>query len=234
MIYIYVLDASPLYDDAVYQRYYEEALSYRKEKANKLKQKEDKARCIACDYLLRYGFRDYVSRKSGKSKSMKSELPLIVTLENGKPVFKAEGKEENNLVPFFSLSHTRDMVVCAMGDCELGIDTETIGRIQMNVAAKYFDKEIAGRLLEYLDTKKEEDEKQAEILFAKEWTRLEAVSKMDGRGIFHYLKSARDEKGKREEFFAHQICTLNQQEYMISLAMERDCQVELIQVSMDI
>ena len=86
----------------------------------------------------------------------------IKRTENGKPY-----ADEN---VFFSLSHTEDLIVCAVSDCEIGIDAEKIRNIN-NL------QKIARKIL-----KTEEITNDAEFL--KLWTKHESRVKFFGETLF--------------------------------------------------
>ena len=97
------------------------------------------------------------------------DLPLdIYTLEGGKPALRHG--------PCFSLSHSGDLVFCAVSDAPVGADVE-----------KLPDKEPGCGLLERCLSEKErelclESENKKE-LFTLLWSLKESYAKMDGAGL---------------------------------------------------
>jgi len=93
--------------------------------------------------------------------------------DNGKPY--ADGI-------FFSLSHSEDMVVCAVGGSAIGCDIEKLTAPREKVAARYFN----AAELEYLNSFALEDRAKA---FFRIWTMKESYLKMTGEGLSAPLDS---------------------------------------------
>ena len=91
-----------------------------------------------------------------------SEL-IFSAHEGGKPYCVGTGCE-------FSLSHTSGMIVCAVSNEPVGIDTELLRRAPMRVARRFTDAER-----EYISGSDER--------FFRVWTRKEAFGKMKGDGL---------------------------------------------------
>lgn len=90
----------------------------------------------------------------------------------GKPFLK-------NYTDFhFSLSHTRNAIICAFSDMCIGVDVEKINDIFFDVVNICFDKEEI-RMLEGSDKK----------LFYQIWTRKEAYAKWNGLGLLQDIKA---------------------------------------------
>lgn len=98
------------------------------------------------------------------------KCPPILFTQKGKPYF------ENNPF-FFSISHSNNLVVCAISDYEIGIDVEMINS---------FNPKLINRICS-------PDEKQyisdSTENFYKVWTAKEAYSKLIGLGISMGLKN---------------------------------------------
>lgn len=96
-------------------------------------------------------------------------LPEIERGKYGKPYFADSGIH-------FNISHCSGLAVCAVGECENGIDCEEIGRVGMKAAKRIFSAE------EYAELESAAEEIRPEI-FARLWTFKEACGKTVGRGL---------------------------------------------------
>ncbi len=84
--------------------------------------------------------------------------------EDGKPIVKSpEGIH-------ISISHSKDLVVCAVSDMPVGIDTEKIRAYNPGVAEKVFLSK----------------QKMSDSLYTKEWTKVEAALKLKGTKNLSY------------------------------------------------
>jgi 4'-phosphopantetheinyl transferase len=86
----------------------------------------------------------------------------------------------------FNVSHSGDLVVCAVSSAPVGIDVEAFpapGRDFMKIAARCFD----GEELSYIKARPSDAERAS--AFAEIWTKKEAYIKRDGRGLVLPLKS---------------------------------------------
>ena len=87
--------------------------------------------------------------------------------ENGKPEIKGI---------HFNLSHSEDMVVCAVSEKAVGCDVEKVGEFRNGIAERYFtENEIA-----YLNLFDGEESKEE---FYRLWTMKESYLKMTGEGV---------------------------------------------------
>ena len=96
-------------------------------------------------------------------------LPEIQCGKYGKPYFVQSGI-------FFNISHCNGLAVCAIGECENGIDCEEIGRVGMKAARRIFTAEEYARLESAAEDIRPE-------MFARLWTFKEACGKTTGRGL---------------------------------------------------
>lgn len=99
------------------------------------------------------------------------ELPEIAEMPQGKPYFI-------NSPWYFSISHTKGHVFCALEKANIGIDAEEAGRkIRLDLAEKILSDS------EYRQYKDAEDKRAALLKF---WVLKEALAKLTGEGIkFH-------------------------------------------------
>ena len=133
------------------------------------------------EYILRYRFAADRKRSLGVWRLLEQVLAgrglsvEAVTLgEHGKP-------EHPEI--FFSLSHSADLVMCAVADVPVGCDIEKIVRAPDGVADRYF---TAGER-EYLSNAL--DFRERDRRFFQLWTMKESYLKMTGEGILAPLES---------------------------------------------
>lgn len=156
MVYIYAMDVTDLPDPKDFPGLLKDLPEGRKEKALKYRHEKDRRQSLGAGLLLKY-----VMELHGASQE---EIHLV---GNGKP----EGKGI-----CFNLSHSHNMVVCAVSAEEVGCDVEKIGAPPMKVVQRFFgENEI--RHLEMF----EKEEKVRE--FYRLWTMKESYMKMTGEGM---------------------------------------------------
>ena len=89
---------------------------------------------------------------------------IALGYKNGKPYIK------NHENIFVSISHSKDLVVCAVADVSVGVDVEKIRPYNSSVARKVLHK----------------TEPMSDSDFTKEWTVFEATFKLKGTGHFNF------------------------------------------------
>jgi len=162
---LYVADTAFLNDKTRFQAAYLTVDPTRQQKIDRLRKDSDKRLSLAVFLLLRealaangiYDFR-------------------LLYAENGKPYL--EGSPLH-----ISLSHSGEMVLCAVSEREVGCDIERIGTPRLAAAKRFFHP------LEYkalADCASEEEERR---LFYRLWTLKESVIKKTGRGLSQGLSS---------------------------------------------
>ena len=86
---------------------------------------------------------------------------------------------------FFSLSHSGNRAVCLLSDKPIGVDIENKNRPLLEKGREERLMRVVGRsfhVQEYIEYMSASEEKRRE-LFLKYWTRKEAVSKAEGKGL---------------------------------------------------
>lgn len=177
---LFLLDVSPLEDEALFLKCYGECTESRRRKTDRLKNQADRRLCVGCGVLLSEIFREYGIKK-----------PKLKISEYGKPYLDGERL-------FFNLSHSGKYAAAAVSDAEVGIDIEKCRRVNLKVADRYFT--AAER--EYIYSKAEEKERQDAFLSL--WTKKESFLKAVGKGLNIPLDSFDvlcDGDGMRELFF---------------------------------
>ena len=129
--------------------------AYVREHIEGIKNSEYKAASSAAYSLLFQMLSDYFN--------MTADNIVIRQNEHGKPIIV--GKNVH-----FNISHSKNSVVCALSDSEIGVDIEYIGEIRDSVLRKCF-------------TKKEVKRVQTNADFYKYWTLKESYLKAVGTGI---------------------------------------------------
>ena len=120
MIKVYLTDVSNLPDPIENPKILDGLTEERKEKAMRYKQLKDRKQCVGAGLLL---------------KNCLSDLNIDITKlhigKNGKPAIDGI---------YFNLSHSHDMVVCAISNKPVGCDIEKIGKSRFKVAEHFFTK----------------------------------------------------------------------------------------------
>lgn len=93
--------------------------------------------------------------------------------ENGKPYLETGGI-------FFSISHSDDLVLCSVGEREIGADVQSLQEYKPRVAKRFF----AVNEVSYIEKAENKDR-----AFIKLWTLKESILKKEGTGISGGLDS---------------------------------------------
>ena len=84
-----------------------------------------------------------------------------------------------------SLSHSKSVTALAVSDSAIGVDVEHLRKVNLSVINKFFPDSFREAYLAELKKvdPKGLNPKDADTIFTKYWTRLEAALKADGRGL---------------------------------------------------
>ncbi len=138
-------------------------------------------------------------------------------LENIKYDFYGKPYKDN---VFFSLSHSNDYVVLAVGDTNLGVD------IEKNRARN-------PKLQDYVLSDEEKKEIKEDIDFYKMWTSKESLVKFTGFGIDRDLKKLTALPLNGDKEFAGRKChafnMVYKDDYVISVTSEHDDEIEIVE-----
>lgn len=99
--------------------------------------------------------------------------------ENGKPFIVGKPFE-------ISISHSIDTVAVAISDFPVGIDIEKIRKTDLNLMKRFFEGEEISYVLGGYQTGEDYNEYSSPSVlkrFFEVWTKKEAASKLDGRGL---------------------------------------------------
>ena len=180
----------------------------RRTRLARLRNQQVRAECIAAGMLLREALADYGYPVG--------EVPLqLVYDEYGKPGLRGNGKHGT---PFFSLSHSSDIVICAVDDEPIGADIQMVKKVPERLPKRVLS---ASELNEYLQVAGEKTEIEAQRLFTVRWTEKESIAKLIGKGIGIDFRTI--ETGK---YRLHTIMKeFEGAEYVITTAQYRKCLV---------
>ena len=88
-------------------------------RAKRFHQEKDRIRCLCAEILLRYGL--------AQAGVQKQDIRFRYQ-QSGKPFL------EGNHLPYFSISHSGDYVMCAIASEEIGVDVEQCTDIHSGLA----------------------------------------------------------------------------------------------------
>lgn len=149
-----------------YKRGYDMMSDERKAAVIRYRSEKDKKRTILGELLARKG----ISIACGTPEQ---EIRFART-ENGKPYAL-------NADVYFSISHSKDIVVCAVSCSEIGVDAELIRDIDLRITK--FACTDADMLYVFGENPSEDIDKEATDRFFRLWTAKEAYIKYCGTGI---------------------------------------------------
>lgn len=149
-------------DEAMLDEWFEQMSAERKQAVSQMKVRHKKNLRIAADALCRKAISDYCGIEQSKI--------IFEHTKAGKPFVK-------DLPVHFNVSHSGDMVVCAVSDCEIGIDIEKIRKVNPRSADKFATESEK----EYIS--------ENENGFFEIWTLKEAYFKCIGTGLGSDIKT---------------------------------------------
>lgn len=156
MVYVYAADVAHLPDPKEVTEWMEGLPEERKQKILRYKQSKDRKQSLGAGLLLKH-----VLYRHG------TDMENIRLGEYGKP-------ELDGIC--FNLSHSQEMVVCAISDKAVGCDIEKMGNAPERIAERFFcENEI-----KYLESFKNEKKDRE---FYRLWTMKESYMKMTGEGM---------------------------------------------------
>ena len=156
MTKLYVADIKHLPDPLSCTELLQQLSAERQQRIHHLKQEKSRKQCMGAGLLLQKVLALYHMEES-----------LVRIGQDGKPMLK--GLE-------FNLSHSGDLIICAVSEKPVGCDVEMIRKAPRSVARRYF----SHGELQYLVQCKEDDYDKA---FFTLWTMKESYVKMTGEGL---------------------------------------------------
>lgn len=155
MVNLYAINIRELPDAKDNPAVLHDISSSRRRRVMKYLQANDRKRCLGAGILL------------AKILPLYGEDPEKITLG---PVGKPEGEKVH-----FNISHSGDMVICAVGQKAVGCDVEKIGKEPKGVAQRFFHRNE----VEYLQSFQGQERNE---MFFRLWTWKESYIKMTGEG----------------------------------------------------
>lgn len=174
---IYVADLTPLRDESLYNRYYNEVPAYRRAKIDRYRQNNDRIRSLGAGLLLSAALRDAeIDEREVSIEYNAHEKPYLV-LNNA----------SGDLTPdfHFNLSHSGNRVICAVSDAPVGCDVETVKSPRLNIAGHFFCKEESEHIMSVPEGPLRDE------LFYTYWVMKESVVKATGLGLTQPFDSFR-------------------------------------------
>ena len=169
---VYAVNVTPLMtDDGLFEKALVAVTPARREKAARYRKKEDAARSLGAELLLRYAF-----LQAGEPFPKQMALSA-----NGKPFAP-------DCPLHFNLSHSGKWVVCIVSGDEVGCDVEEIDPAHVSIAFSVFTEQEQASLVGV--GKKEQTHR-----FFRLWTLKESYQKATGKGIALPLSSFSVELG---------------------------------------
>lgn len=186
-----------------YQKWYNLMSAEKKARVDRFRQPDDKKRTVAGEMLARKA----IAQRCGvEAESIKFE-----TAEHGKPFAVGLDME-------FNISHSGNLVACAVSDQPVGVDIELIRPVDLRTAKHFCTPEE----LEYLfghTPSEDEFTKSEEVMvlhrFFQIWTTKEAVGKCRGIGLGCCMNARCTKTGLNSQIIQH-----GQEEYVVSVAVE--------------
>jgi 4'-phosphopantetheinyl transferase len=164
MLKVYQMDIAPLRDAEVYAEKFKQVRQGRQKKLCSLHAPDDRCRGLAAGLLLAEAL-----EKEGISYRDASFGEGI----NGKPFLRGHDL-------FFSLTHTGELAVCVLSDCEVGADIEQLSRFDRADGAR-LDR-IARRIMTEEEGRLWRKDPTGEALVHM-WTKKESCAKYTGAGL---------------------------------------------------
>lgn len=165
---VYLANTFCLEDETLFMNKLANLSSVRQKKIRRSKLTKDRRQREGAGLLLHYALKEY---------GIDSKTTAFTTNEFGKPMLKS-----NDL--YFSLSHSGDYVLCAIGSDSIGVDLQEKVVYQKSIAQKFFQTDEQKYLFSF-----PEDE-QADNFF-RLWTLRESCVKMLGYSLAHSFSSLR-------------------------------------------
>lgn len=168
MTITFLLETDKLNNDDLFSKYYAKMSQYRKNKIDRMKMRKDKNLSLGAGILLD----NYLS-----SIGLNERDTEYSCTENGKPYLK------NHPNIYFNLSHSGNVALCSVSDCNIGCDIEVISSYKSNIAKRFFTEN------EYKFISLATDINTQAERFFRLWTLKESYLKFSGKGLAGGLAS---------------------------------------------
>lgn len=205
MMQVYVSSITPFLKGDIWKQFVDRLDMERQEKVMRTRNEKDQVRILAAGLLLQYAVEQELDRKiPGTSLGIRQK-------EGGKPY----------LVDYpqihFNLSHSGEMVACAIGTIEVGVDIQQLVPVKEKVATRFFTEKENERLKQCTTAK--EYEKQ----FFQYWCRKESYLKLTGEGL----------GGIAKHFLPHEIWEKQLDSYQLCVSMWEKEKVDFKEIHPD-
>ena len=157
--------------DAEYGKWYSLMSEEKQRRVDRFRRVEDRKRIVAGEMLARISIAEWCG--------VSPESIIFSKHEFGKPFAVGLGVE-------FNISHSGNMVVCAIDDKPVGIDIEIIRPIDLSVAKRIFTQAELFYLFQHPPTEQDfvyTTDKEKLTRFFENWTAKEAYGKCLGNGL---------------------------------------------------
>ncbi len=159
---IYAADVTELENEHWYKAAYQTVTHERQQKTDTFRDGRDRQLSLGAELLLIHGL-----ERIGMDLS---EMSYYYG-DHGKPYLKG-GQDI-----YFNLSHSEEMVICAISSREIGCDIEKISAVNLNIAKRFFHSSEYERIVD------QETEGSKRDMFFRLWTLKESFIKMTGLGM---------------------------------------------------
>lgn len=225
MIHLYYADFSSGDPAKLIPEYSSKIDTERLQKVMRTKADSAKVRSLIAGYLLQVGVKGFLKEnRTGRAEAFKT-LPDAEEVLPLRYRYTDQGKPYLTDYPglYFNLSHSGNVAVCAVADCEIGTDVQIYGKGREAVAKRFF----TGKEQEMLQRAREEGRFE-EVFFAL-WSIKESYLKYTGLGMKKGLDSFDIDfdsqriidlsggKGAAKQVFFRQISLPNLSEYAVSV-----------------
>lgn len=159
---------------AQYEDMYRTAAPERRERTDRFRFADDRARCLCADHLARH----MLAKTAGIT-------PAEISFSLGH-----KDKPQANIPLHFNLSHSGEYVLCAVAKTPIGVDIEQIKPFRAGMVNRFFNGVEAAYV--WGDSPAPEGNVTAPEIcrrFYRVWTAKEAYTKMTGTGISTDLKA---------------------------------------------
>lgn len=181
---LYLADAAPLADAALFRDLYLRATPARRAKVDGYRFPKDKRLSLAAGALLRHALAE-----AGVLD------PAFTRGPQGKPMLA--GRNDVH----FNLSHAGQRVLCAVSDQPVGCDVEQITDIELEVARRFFTS------AEYACILAEAEPEGQQRMFFRLWTLKESFMKATGLGMALPLDAFSVDPAARPVTVKQKVCT---------------------------
>lgn len=202
MVYVYATDIRALPDPKENPALLHQLCSSRRKKVMKYLRADDRKRCLGAGLLL-------------------AEILPLYGGSPGEITCGPAGKPQTENV-HFNLSHSGNLVICAVGGKAVGCDIEKIEKEPEGVAEHYFHRNEAEYLQQFAESERS-------AMFYRLWTWKESYVKMTGEGLllplqdFEILREGESIRVRRgDQMLSCHIMEYNVPGYQVSVCAEEE------------